>query len=137
MPVSQNKVVTSQALDDWLAICTTAKTTLNDAVNAVRLGVAGINGAIVYSLRAMPRMTVTAVQLQLYKSKDAGVTLVLVDLAAMAAYTLAATTAPATEADFGFSEAAPFRMAPNEELWVGIGVTFASGIAFNATVEQL
>lgn len=136
MPASQNKVVTAQALKSGQAICTTAKTTYNDAVNAVKLATAGANGAVLYSLRAEPRMTVTACQLQAYRSADNGVTLNLFDLAVMGAYTMAATTAP-TKSDFGYTETAPLRLLANEQIWVGVGVSFATGIAFDATWEDL
>ena len=86
----------------------------------------------------MPRQTVTAVQLQAYRSSDGGVTLVLFDLALMTAYTMAATTVPAPpKTDFNYAEGAPLRLAANEQLWFGAGVSFATGIVIDTTGEDL
>lgn len=138
MPVSQNKVVTPQGLLTGTAICTAAKTTYNDATGAVLLVTAGANGALIFSIRAVPRMTVSAVQLQLYSSTDGGVTLNLINFALMPAYTMGQTTVPSpVQADFGYTESIPLRLAANERLYVATGVAFATGIAFEATGENL
>jgi hypothetical protein len=136
MAVSQNKVVTAQGLNTGNALCTAAKTDLSVIAGAVKLFTAGPNGAVLYSAKAEPRVTVTATQLQLYRSRDAGVTLNLMNLTTMAAYTLAATTSPPIT-DFLYSEANPLRLAANEEIWAAIGVAFAGGIMFDATGENL
>src|SRR5262252_2198968 len=107
MAVTQNKAVTPQSLASGQAICTAAKTTYNDAANAVK---AGPNGALVFSLKAIPRMTVTACQLQAYRSPDNGVTLNFFNSLLMNAYTMAQTTA-APVSDFGYSESIPLRLA--------------------------
>lgn len=136
MPVSQNKVVTPQGLMAGNALCTAAKVDLTIAAGAVKLATAGPNGALLFLVTATPRTTVTATQLQLYRSDDAGVTLSVFRLKAMSAYTLAATTdTPAT--DFGFSESSPLRLAPNQEIWAATGVAFAPGIMFDASWENL
>ena len=138
MAVAQNKVVTPQGLAAGQAILTTAKTTYNDLVNAVKGFTAGPNGALVFSIKGVPRMTVTACQLQAYRSTDNGATGVLFNLALMAAYTMAATTVPnPVQTDFGYSEAAPLRLGPNEQLWFGAGVSFATGIAVDVIAENL
>jgi len=136
MAVSQNKVVTSQGLNTGQAVCVAAKTTYSDATNAVLLFTAGANGSVVYAVRALPRATVTATQLQLYRSPDAGVTLQLIDLALMAAYTMAQTTSTPKN-DFGYTETAPLRLKPTERLYAGIGVALAGGIVFDAMGEDL
>jgi hypothetical protein len=136
MPVTPNSIVTPQAVQSATAICTAAKTTYNDATNAVLLVTAGANGAVVYGIRALPRATVTATQLQLYRSSDGGTTLILINSALMAAYTMAQTTAvPAT--DFGYSETNPLRLKATERLYVAIGVALAGGIVFDAQYEDL
>jgi hypothetical protein len=138
MAVSQNKVVTSQALNTGQAVCTAAKTTYNDAANAVLLLTAGANGCVVYAIRAIPRATVTVTQLQLYRSSDGGVTLNLFDLALMAAYTMAQTTAPVPpNTDFLYTEAAPLRLKPAERIYCAAGVALAGGIVFDAMGEDL
>lgn len=136
MAVSQNKVVTPQGLITGQAICTAAKTTYNDAANAVKVLTFGLNGGLLFSLRALPRGTVTLTQLQAYRSSDGGVTLQLFDLIQMAAYTMTQTTAP-VKTDFGYGESVPLRFKPSEEIWVAIGVALAAGVVFDATGEAL
>jgi hypothetical protein len=136
MPVTANKAVSAQALKTKTAICVVAKTTYTDVVNAVKLMDAGPNGSILYGLTAIPRMTVTACQLQLYRSPDAGVTLNLIATALMTAYTMAPTT-QAPQTPFGYSETAGLRLEIGDSLWVATGVAFASGIAFDGAAEDL
>lgn len=135
MAVSQNKVVTPQGLTGGQATCVAAKTTYNDLANAVKLFTAGPNGALLFSLRAIPRMTVTVCQLQAYRSPD-GVVANFFDSALMGAYTMAQTT-QAPKTDFGYGETNPLRLAPNEQVWVATGVAFATGVQFDLTAENL
>src|SRR3954470_6867172 len=116
MPAQQNKVVTAQALVASQRTATVGKTTLGDAANAVLLYKAGANGGVIYSIKALPLGTVAATQCQLYRSLNGATSLNLFALAVMAAYTLAATTAPPST-DFGYSESVPLRLAPLEEIW--------------------
>ena len=117
-------------------VCTAAKTAYTDATNAVLLYTAGAEGARVYRVWAIPRATVTATQLQLYVSYDAGTTLTLIDSALMAAYTMAATTAaPATDLPRAVV-ASPMRLPANARLYAAIGVALANGIAFHADAED-
>lgn len=136
MAVTANSIVTPQSIKTANAICTAAKTTYNDATNAVLLLAAQTNGAILYRLTATPRATVTATQLQLYRSPDAGTTLYLIDSALMAAYTMAQTTEAVTT-DFGYSETVPLRMSSTDALYVAAGVALAGGIVFNGEFELL
>lgn len=136
MPVTANSIITPQAVKSASAICTAAKTTYNDSTNAVKLLTAGASGSVLYGLRAVPRATVTATQLQLYRSPDNGVTMFLVNSALMAAYTMASTTA-APVTDLGYSETAPLRLASTDTLWVGAAVALAGGISFDAQYEDL
>lgn len=132
-----NAIITAQGLKVRNAVCTAAKTTYNDATNAVLLVTAqATNGSILYGLRAIPRATVTATQLQLYRSPDAGTTLNLINTALMPAYTMAQTT-QAAQTDFGYTEAAPLRLAAGDSLYVGIGVALAGGIVFDPQCEDL
>lgn len=135
MAVSQNKIIYPQTQKFASAIATAAKTTYNDATNAVLLVTAGADGAIVVGLSAIPRATVTATQLQLYISPDAGTTLYLVNTALMAAYTMVQTTLDAPT-DFGYTAAAPLRLAATNRLYVGIGVALAGGIVFNCQYQD-
>lgn len=104
------------------------------AANAVvALGApAGVNGALVTKITAMPRATVTASSLLLYSSKDGGNTFQLIDSELMAAYTLAATTA-IPETTFGnISPETPLRLQAGEQLYVGSQVALAAGIQFRS-----
>lgn len=136
MAVTPNAVVTAQALKTKSVVCTAAKTTYNDATSAVLLCTAGANGSILYGLSAIPRATVTATQLQLFRSPDGGVTLNLITTALMAAYTMVQTT-QAAKTLFEFTETAALRLAAGDSLYVGIGVALAGGIVFDAVVEDL
>jgi hypothetical protein len=136
MSVTPNSIITPQAVKSASCVCTAAKTTYGDAVNAVKLVTPGPNGAVLYGLKAAPRATVTATQLQLYRSPDNGTTLYLIGSALMSAYTMAQTTA-APVTDFGFSETTPLRLGPGDTLWTGIGVALAGGIVFDTQYEDL
>jgi len=136
LATTPNAIITPQSIKTANAICTAAKTTLNDATNAVLLLAAQTNGAILYGLKATPRATVTATQLQLYRSPDAGTTLYLIDSVLMAAHTIANTTEAATT-DFGYSETLPLRLSSVDALYVGAAVALAGGIVFDAQFELL
>lgn len=134
----------AQSPQTWSAAATTAVPLTGAGsvadgapANSVLLGTAGAEGGILTSLSAIPRATVTATALYVWSSTDGGTTKNLIASALMAAYTLAATTenarTPFKHADGTvISETAPLRLQANEKLYVGIGVTLASGIMFNA-----
>lgn len=135
MAVQQNKIVTTQAMKTAVALCTLAKTTYNDTTNAILLVTAGSDGALVKRLRAIPRATVTATQLQLYRSKDNGTTLYLADTKLMLAYTMAQTTV-CNPTDFGYTADNPLRLEASERLYVAIGVALVGGVVFEAEYEN-
>lgn len=137
MAVTPNSVVTPQKVLTYNAVCTTAKTNYFDTTNAVKLieGDDIPNGALIKSLRAIARATTSAdIQLQFYRSRDGGVTLILSKSVVLPAYTYSTTTAP-TAADFGATPDAPIRLGPGEEIWVAIATGLASGVVFEAEVE--
>ncbi len=117
------------------ATATAAKTTYNDAANAVKLCDAGTNGSLLKALSAMPLATVTASKLMLFVSPDNGVTMYLVSSALMAAHTLAVTTATATTYFTDFSEGSPLRLPSSWSAWIASGVALAGGIVFTGQVE--
>jgi hypothetical protein len=135
MAVTPNAVITAQGLATAQAVATAAKTTYSDNTNAVLLLTAGSNGAVLYGLTASPRATVTATQLQLFSSPN-GTAMNLINTALMGAYTMAQTT-QAPQTAFSYGETSPRRLAPNEQLWIGIGVTLAGGVVFDAQYENL
>lgn len=139
MAVSQNKVVTTQVVATDLAVCTAACTTYGDTANKVLLITAGPDGSLVYRIRATPRATVTATQLQYYLSKDGGATLSLIGTELMSAYTMAATTKAPTTDWSQISEDAPMRLAGGatpDRIYVAIGVALAGGVVFEAEREN-
>ena len=131
MTTSPNNVILPQSVVTAYAICTAAKTTYADNANAVRLLPAGSvpNGALVKRLIAMPRNTVAATQLLLFRSPDQGTTQILADSALMQPFTMAQTVA-VPKTDFGYGPANVLRVEPGEELWCGTGVACSAGIVF-------
>lgn len=134
MPVTPNSIITPQAIRSDGGVPVTANTTMTDSpTNTVVIFTAGANGARVTRVSAIPRATVTATQLQLYRDKDgSGTVKRFFKSKLMAAYTMAATT-EAPDVDFGYSDANPLILAPGEKIYAAIGVSLANGIAF--TVE--
>ena len=123
MPGTANSIITPQTPRAAHAVCTTANTVYGSTpTNTVLLVTAGPNGARLTRLKAIPQATVTATQLQGFRSLDAGVTKRFTDSALMAAYTMAQTTA-APVTDFGYSDDNPMILAANEQLHVAVGVT--------------
>lgn len=118
------------------AIVTAAKTTYNDAANAVKLCDAGVNGSLLKALSAVPRATVTATMLQLYVSSDNGVTMQLIDAALMSAHTVAVTTAIPKTTFSAIGESSPVRLAPGDSIWIGAAVALAGGIVFAGQIED-
>lgn len=124
MPVTPNSIVTPQAPQANTAALTTANSTYGTSpTNSVLLVTAGPNGGRLTKLQAIPTATIsTANQIQLFRSKDGGTTKFFADSALMATYTMAQSTeAPTT--DFGFSEANPLILAPNERVYMAEGQT--------------
>ena len=133
MATTPNSIITPQRIHVENGVCTTANTTYTDSpTNAVVIYTAGADGSRVTSITAVPRATVTATQLQLYRDRDgSGTTKRLFKVGAMGAYTFAATTG-VTATDFGYSDTKlPLILGPGEKLYAAIGVTLANGIVFN------
>jgi hypothetical protein len=136
MAVTPNSLITPQSVVAATAVCVAAKTDLTTTTSAQRLVAAASNpnGGLVKRLFAIPRGTAPAMQLQLYRSINAGVTLTLADSAQLPAFT-ASTAAAVTKGDFGYTADAPLRLQAGEELWVGTGVAVAAGVVFVAEIE--
>ena len=105
-----------------------------DAVTGLQLLVtAGANGAIVSSISAMPRATVTASSLMLFLVKSATPAVYRpIDSVLMTGYTLAATTAVPVTTFASISDATPMRLEAGDKLYVGSQVALAAGIVFTA-----
>lgn len=129
--------VFSQGVKSAQAYCTAAKTTYNDSTNAVLVFIAGANGSVIYGAKANPSGTVALTQCMLLS--DASGTVRPIAFGAMTAYTLATTTAPTGTSlvDFGYSETAPRRCAPNEKIYAATAVANAAGVVFDVQYEDL
>lgn len=103
-----------------------------DAITGAQLLVtAGANGAIVSSISAMPRGTVTASSLVLFLVKSATSTIYRpIDSVLMTGYTLATTTAIPVTSFALISDATPLRLEAGDKLYVGSQVALAAGIVF-------
>jgi hypothetical protein len=89
---------------------------------------AGPNGAIVTRIGAMPRGSVTATGVYMFKSTDAGATQHLKDSVGLPLQTVAAG-ANIVGADFAkYSESRPMRLGAGESLSFGLGSAQASGV---------
>jgi hypothetical protein len=129
MAVTANSIITPQAPKSNVAALSTANTTYTTSpTNSVLLVTAGANGARVTRLCAIPCATiVTANQIQMFRSIDGGTLKYFGDSAAMATYTMAASTeAPTT--DFGYSDDNPLILQPNERLYMAEGQTVAVNV---------
>lgn len=123
MAGTANSIITPQTPKSNTVVCTTANTTYGSSpTNTQKLVAAGPNGARLTRLRAIPQATVTATQLQEFRSLDAGATKRFANSALMGAYTMAQTTA-APITDFGYSDDSPKILSASEEIHVAIGVT--------------
>lgn len=116
------------------AVATTAVDSLtSDApTNTVELLTAGADGAIVTSLWAIPRATVTDASLVLFISNNSGTTKRLIDSELMSAATVNTTTAIPETKFSNISEVSPIRLAAGDKLYVGSQVALAGGIVFKA-----
>jgi hypothetical protein len=127
MPVTPNSIVTPQNPKSGTAVCTTANTTYTDTpTNTQVLIAAGENGGRVTRIDAIPRATVTTTQLQLFRDGNgSGTAKRFFNSKLMGAYTMAQTT-QVVPTDFGYSDSNPLILAPNEKIYVAIGVTPAA-----------
>ncbi len=131
MPVTANSIITPQTPQAGNAACATANTTYGTSpTNTVLLATAGANGGRVTRISATPLETTGgAIQLQLFRSRNAGTTKHFFESAVTGAYTMAQTTEAPTY-DFGFSDDNPLILAAGEQIYAAVGVSKL--ITFNA-----
>ena len=123
MAVTPNSIVTPQAVKSAAAMVSTANTTFSTSpANTVRLLTSGVNGARVTRLIAIPVETVTANFLQIYRSKDSGITKYLCAGVTGGSDTVSGSDAPSL-VDFGFSESNPMLLEADEEIYVATGIS--------------
>lgn len=135
----------AQTPDTWTAVATGAFTltgtnSLADGAptNTVLLGTAGTEGAIVTQIAVIPRATNTATMVALFvrRSTDATGARHLLQSVSLPAQTIG-TTAAVSGVSFKIaSESTPLRLGAGDELYVGLAVAQASGIAFTANAVQ-
>jgi hypothetical protein len=131
MPVTPGSIITPQTPKSAAVGVTTANTTFTTSpTNTGLLITAGANGARVTRITATPLETVTANNLQLYRSKDAGVTKYLFNCQTGGSDTVSGTDGP-SNVDFGYSEDNPLILEANERVYVATGITKA----YNFTAE--
>lgn len=113
------------------AVASIATTT---PTNTSLIATAGLEGALLTKVTAIPLATVTATALYLFlrKSTDAANVRRLLHSELMAAQTVGTTTKVAETNFDDVSEATPYRLEAGDELYVGAGVALASGITFQA-----
>ncbi|TAJ70705.1 MAG: hypothetical protein EPO51_16580 [Phenylobacterium sp.] len=128
MAVTPNSIITPQTPRSNVANLTTANTTYTTTpTNSVLLVTAGPNGARLIRLAAIPAATVTANQIQMFRSLDGGTTKYFADSTLMAAYAMAQNTeAPTT--DFGYSDENPLILSANERIYMAEGQSVSINI---------
>lgn len=119
-------------------VATAANTALDGTGTVYTIVTAGADGAIVTSLRAFVRATVTATACRLFVSTDGGTTKHLVDDRLMAAHTIANTTAqPGLIFLNKLNPDDAMRLPANAILYGSIAVALAGGIVFAAEYTDL
>lgn len=115
-----------------VATLATSSIASDTPTNTVELLTAGPDGAVVTSLTAMPRATVTASSLLLFLRSNGDAQVRLIDSEVMGGHTVASTTAiPETRFE-NISETNPLRLGAGDVLLVGSQVALAGGIVFKA-----
>lgn len=123
MAVTANSIVTPQTPKSAMVGVTTANTTFTTSpTNTGLLITAGANGARVTRIVACPLETVTANNLQLYRSTDSGTTKYLFNAQTGGSDTVSGTDGP-TVVDFGYSEDNPLILQATERVYVATGIT--------------
>jgi len=144
MVALSNKPVFPQQAFSYEAICVAANTTLTSAPDDTLVLIAradNTDGMVITSLGAIPRMTITALNVYVYETVDDSAK-ILVASAAMAANTVDTTNVPvmvpikhmdATD----ITADKPLILHPDSALWVGISVAFADGVVVRAQGHEL
>ena len=102
------------------------------------LATGGTNGSLVFGVTALPRGTVTASSLTLFRVKSATPTIFnLIKSELMPAYTLAVTTKIPETVFASVTATTPIFLEPGEMLYAGSQVALAAGIVFDASRADL
>lgn len=128
-----NTAAFAQTTQTGFAEATAASVVTTSApTNTILIATAGIDGALLSRLSAIPRATVGATALYAFISKDTGTTKLLGDSELMAAHTVATTTAIPETVFANISQSKPLRLAAGDQVYISIAVALASGIVFTA-----
>lgn len=122
------------------AIVTTALAGIGTSTvtGAQLLATGGANGSIVFGVTAIPRATVAASSLTLFRVKSATPTVFnLIKSELMAAYTLATTTKIPETVFASVTATTPIFLESGEMLYAGSQVALAAGIVFDASRADL
>lgn len=131
MPTGNN-FISPQSLKTATATTTTANSNYTDTpTNTQLLWTAGASGDLITKMTSLARATLTATEMQLFRSNDGGATKKYFMSLTYAAFTMSQTARNPT-ADWPFSTSNPLELGPNEQLYVAQGVTLAGGIVTTA-----
>lgn len=124
MTVSANSIITPQTPKSGAAGVATANTTFTTSpTNTATLITAGVNGARVTKVKAIPLETVTANNLQLYRDLDgSGTNKYMFNNQTGGSDTVSGTDG-ATVIDFGYSEDNVIILAPGEKVYCATGIS--------------
>ena len=116
------------------SVVATAASSINTDTpsEAVLIGTAGADGAILTKLSAIPRATVGDALLYLYISKDSGTTKRVVDSVLLASRTVSSTVVNEPVIFERITESTPIRLEAGDVMYVSSAVALSSGIAFSA-----
>lgn len=137
MATTPNSDILPQKYITGSVVCTTAKANFGDTSNIQPLIAAGADGARINRITAIGRTSVPNTNLQLYRSKDSGVTVIFCDSALLPIITTGADKATTTATFTKYTFETPLILAGGESLHVAIGQNVASGVAFHAEGEAL
>lgn len=131
-------IVTTQTISTANAVAlNTAKTTYTDAAGATLLFTGGAKGGALYGLTALPQGIMAAVNKgMLFRSRN-GILLSYARPCQILAYAVDAGTTAPVPGDFGFSNSAPLRYGPLEQLWIATFTAVTAGVVFDAQFEDL
>src|SRR5882757_9633299 len=124
MPTTANSIITPQTPKSASAHTATAQVTFPPTTspgNTVLLVTFGANGGRLTRLEGCPQETTTANNLQAYRDNGTGGVSKFMFRQVTLTSTVSATAA-AANGDFGYSDSNPFIGAPNERIYVAVGV---------------
>ena len=144
MVALSNKPVFPQQAFSYEAICVAANTTLTSSPDDTLVLIArasNTDGMVITSLGAIPRVTITVLNVYIYESVDDSAK-ILIAAASMAANTVSTTVLPVMVPvkhmdGTDITADKPLVLMPDSSLWAGISVAFADGVVVRAQGHEL